>query len=76
MYYWSTKEQYIPIIPGENSRMNEIEMKLVPNNIEQCLLQFDVLKIFLGVSLHEGYLPKSTLVFIKINRAVFLSFFF
>ena len=30
------------------------EMKLVPIITDYCLLQFDVLKFFFGVRLHEG----------------------
>ena len=33
------------------------EMKLVPINMDYCLLQFDVLKFFLDVQLHERSPP-------------------
>ena len=32
-------------------------MKLVPINMDNCLLQFDALKFVLGVCLHEGFVP-------------------
>ena len=34
-----------------------IEMKLVPIIIDDCLLQFDALKFFLGIRLHGRSLP-------------------
>ena len=39
------------------NRNNCTEMKLVPIIMDYCLLQFDVLKFFLGVRLHGGYQP-------------------
>ena len=33
------------------------DMKLVPINMDYCLLQFDALIFFLGVRLHRGSLP-------------------
>ena len=36
---------------------NRREMKLLPINMDCCILQFDALKFFLEVNLHEGSLP-------------------
>ena len=44
-----TKQQKIPINTKINYRR---EMKLIPINMDNCLLQFHALKIFLGVLLH------------------------
>ena len=48
------KKRNTPINFNTNYRT---EMKLLPIIMDYCLLQFDALKIFLGVRLHEGPLP-------------------
>ena len=41
-----------------NSNTNYLrEMNFVPINMDYCLLQFDILKFFLGVCLRRGALP-------------------
>ena len=45
------------------------EMKLVPNIIDYCLLQFDALKFFVGVRLHGGFLPNFN--FFNANPQIF-----
>ena len=45
------------------------EMKLVPINMDYCLLQFDVLKFFLGVRLHGGSQPNFD--FFNVNPQIF-----
>ena len=46
-----------------------IEMKLVPIIMEQCLLQFDALKFFFGLRLHERSLPNFN--FFNVNPQIF-----
>ena len=43
--------------PFNSNPNNHREMKLVPINMDHCLLQFDPLKFFLGIFLHGGSLP-------------------
>ena len=50
-------QKEIKRIPINSSRSHRREMKLLPINIDYCLLQFDALKFFLEVNLHEGSLP-------------------
>ena len=46
------------------------EMKVIPINIDYCLLRFDALKCFLGVRLHgAGSQPNSS--FLNINPQAF-----
>ena len=45
------------------------EMELVPVIMDYCLLQFDALKIFLGVPLQGGSLPN--LYFFSVNPQIF-----
>ena len=45
------KKKNIPINFNTNNRR---DMKLVPINLDYCLLQFDALKYFVGVQLHGG----------------------
>ena len=68
MYSRSKKkeEKNIPIYFKTNYRT---EMKLVPIIVEYCLLQFDALKFFLGVHLHEGSLPNFN--FFNVNPQIF-----
>ena len=47
------KKQNIPINFNTNYRK---EIKVIPINMDYCLLQFDTLKFFLGVRLHRGSL--------------------
>ena len=54
------------------------EMKLVPNFMDYCLLQFDALKFFLRVRLHGGSQPNFNFFnvdpqFFQRNRKVHLS---
>ena len=42
-------------------------MKLIPSNIDYCLLQFDAMKFFLSDSLQEGSLPNFN--FFSVNHA-------
>ena len=51
MYSKSKKKRNTPIYFDTNYRT---EMKLVPIIMDYCLLQFDILKFFLGVRLHGG----------------------
>ena len=44
-------------------------MKLVPVIMDYCLLQFDALKFFLGVRLHEAFLPNFN--FFNVNPLIF-----
>ena len=53
-----------------NSNTNySTEMKLVPIIMDYCILQFDALKFFLGVSLHGGCLPNFN--FFNVNPQFF-----
>ena len=68
MCSWSKKKknQNTPI----NCNTNYLtEMKLIPINVDYCLLKFDALNFFLGVRLHEGSLPNFT--FFNVNPQIF-----
>ena len=52
MYSLSKKKKRT--IPVNSNTSYRREMKLIPINIHFCLLQFDALKFFPGVSLHGG----------------------
>ena len=45
------------------------DMKLIPMNTDYCLLQFDVLKFFLGVHLHGRFQPNFN--FFNVNLQIF-----
>ena len=45
------------------------EIKLVPINMDYCLLQFDAIKYFLGVHLHGGSQPNFN--FFNVNPQIF-----
>ena len=48
------KNRNTPINSNTNYRR---EMKIIPINMDYCLLQFDALQFFLGVRLHGGSAP-------------------
>ena len=72
---WVKKKRNILIYFNTNYR---IEVKLVPFIMNYCLLQFDALKIFLGVRLHVGSLSNFNFFYVNSqimqrNRKVHLS---
>ena len=44
-------------IPSNLNTNYRMEMKLVPINMDYCLLHFHALKFYIGVPLHGGSLP-------------------
>ena len=66
MYSRSKKKRNTPIYFNINYRT---EMKLVPIIMDQCLLQFDVLKFFFGLRLHRGSRPNFN--FFNVNSQIF-----
>ena len=75
LYSRPKKKRNTPIYFNTNYRT---KMKLVPIIMDYCLLQFEVLKFFLGVRLHGWYLSnfnlfKVTLQIFQQNRKVHIS---
>ena len=66
MYSRSKEKRNTPIYFKANC---STEMKLVPIILDYCLLQFDALKYFLAVRLHDGPLPNFD--FFKANPKFF-----
>ena len=66
MYRRSKQKQNTPIYFNTNYRT---EMKLISIFMDYCLLQFDVLKFFLGVRLHGGSEPNFN--FFNVNTQIF-----
>ena len=56
-------------VPINSNTNNRRKIKLVPLNMDNCLLQFDTLKFFLGVGLHGGSQPNFN--FFNVNHQIF-----
>ena len=63
-YTVGPKKKIIPINFNTNSRR---EMKLIRNNMDYCLLEFNALKFFLGVHLHGGSLPNLNFFYVNLQ---------
>ena len=59
---------YIKKKKNETRKNENSEMKLVPIIMRYCLLQFDALKLFLGIRLNEGSL--SNLNFFNVSPQI------
>ena len=66
MYSRSKKKRNTPIYFNSNYCT---EMEVAPIIMDYCLLEFDVLKFFLGIHLHEGSQPNFN--FFNVNPQIF-----